>query len=147
MKTIITICVALMIAGFLIIALAGALWMAIAGVILILLGIFLLFSYILGDRSQKGLSGINGITKPTRIHTNTESELDLLRQDIRLVHDPIEKVKLISRCHVSDCAMAAQDMLNEDLEDQERYRNSHLLIDRHIMNQKEIEAFKKAKSQ
>ena len=143
MKTIITLTVSLMVAGFLLIAFVSAFWMDIIGVILIIAGIFLLFSYILGDRASNGLSRINGVTKAPKIHTNTAAELDLLRQDIRMVTDVQEKIQLISRCHISDCAMAAQDMLNEDLEEEERYRNAHLLIDRGIMTRQDIQNFKK----
>jgi hypothetical protein len=120
-------------------AMAKIFWMMIIAIVLVLLGIGLLLSYILGDRKEKGFINTEG---KTALHTNTQFQIDALRNDLRLVHDIEEKVTLISHSNFTECALAAQDMLNEDLPYAERYRNAHLLVDRRLISQDELNQFK-----
>jgi hypothetical protein len=139
MKTITIISLILIICGCLMFAMAKIFWMIILAVVLILLGLGLLFSYILGDRKEKGFINTEG---KTALHTNTQFQVDALRNDLRLVNGIEEKIQLISRCNFTECALAAQDMLNEDLPYAERYRNAHLLVDRRLISQDELNQFK-----
>lgn len=139
MKTITIISLILIITGCLMFAVSKFFWMTIMAIILILLGVGLLLSYILGDRKEKGFITAEG---KTALHTNTQFQIDVLRNDLRLVNDLDEKIQLISRSNYTECALAAQDMLNEDLPYGERYRNSHLLVDRHLITQDELNKYK-----
>lgn len=114
-------------------------WMLVLSLVLMGAGIFLFIAYMLGDRQSKGdftMTGSGGI------HAYTQAEINTLRGDLALVKDVDEKIGLISRSTITECALAAQDMLNDDLDDQTRYANAHLLAERKLVTDDEIQQFK-----
>lgn len=140
MKTITIISVALIIAGALVMFKMTSVWMLIVSLVLMGAGIFLFISYLMGDRQSKGdftMSAKGGI------HAYTQAEINTLRSDLALVKDVDEKVGLISRSTITECALAAQDMLNDDLDNETRFANAHLLVERNLLSEAEISQFKK----
>lgn len=142
MKTVSIISLILMIAGALLMFFIRTVLMLVIGLVLILAGILLVICYILGDRQSKGQDFSAG--SKTGIHAYTQAEINTLRNDLALVKDIDEKVTLIAHSSITECALAAQDMQNDDLDDDERYRNSHLLVDRHLISNDELNQFRKA---